>query len=186
MRGKSVAVSGIAVTYGITPACAGKMNSYLTTSRDRRDHPRVCGENRLAPGLSFGLSGSPPRVRGKCLNELHSRSVVGITPACAGKIGCVADEGRHGWDHPRVCGENCAAGAACFLNSGSPPRVRGKFNVAGNADRKEGITPACAGKILRKWRISVVDPSPQPRSSLTSRRADASIGSQRAPCAAPV
>ena len=69
---------------------------------------------------------------------------------------------------------------------GSPPRVRGKLLTQKGAPKRPGITPACAGKTLRKWRISVVDPSPQPRSSLTSRRADASIGSQRAPCAAPV
>ncbi len=69
---------------------------------------------------------------------------------------------------------------------GSPPRVRGKLERLIGCKMDARITPACAGKTLRKWRISVVDPSPQPRSSLTSRRAGASIGSQRAPCAAPV
>ena len=70
--------------------------------------------------------------------------------------------------------------------AGSPPRVRGKPVAVSGIAVTYGITPACAGKTLRKWRISVVDPSPQPQSSLTSRRADASSGSQRAPCAAPV
>ena len=64
--------------------------------------------------------------------------------------------------------------------------MRGKQLADAQAAAADRITPAHAGKTLRKWRISVVDPSPQPRSSLTSRRADASIGSQRAPCAAPV
>ena len=64
--------------------------------------------------------------------------------------------------------------------------MRGKLEGVEVVEAVVGITPAHAGKTLRKGRISVVDPSPQPRSSLTSRRADASIGSQRAPCAAPV
>ena len=56
--------------------------------------------------------------------------------------------------------------------------MRGKLVSGHDSPARTGITPAHAGKTLRKWRISVVDPSPQPRSSLTSRRADASIGSQ--------
>ena len=64
--------------------------------------------------------------------------------------------------------------------------MRGKRFIPLFLQLLERITPAHAGKTLRKWRISVVDPSPQPQSSLTSRKADASSGSQRAPCAAPV
>ena len=64
--------------------------------------------------------------------------------------------------------------------------MRGKRNLNGFLEPDDGITPAHAGKTLRKWRISVVDPSPQPQSSLTFRRADVSSGSQRAPYAAPV
>ena len=64
--------------------------------------------------------------------------------------------------------------------------MRGKHYGLDYEEAKRRITPAHAGKTLRKWRISVVDPSPQPQSSLTSRKADASSGSQRAPCAAPV
>ena len=64
--------------------------------------------------------------------------------------------------------------------------MRGKLELHDDFVGRGRITPAHAGKTLRKWRISVVDPSPQPQSSLTSRKADASSGSQRAPCAAPV
>ena len=85
-----------------------------------------------------------------------------------------------------MCGENVDDDDKLKNEAGSPPRVRGKPRRVVSAAGAEGITPACAGKTLRKWRISVVDPSPQSQSSLTSRRADASSGSQRAPCAAPV
>ena len=85
-----------------------------------------------------------------------------------------------------MCGENDEERAQLIVDWGSPPRVRGKLLHKTFINLFPWITPACAGKTLRKWRISVVDPSPQPRSALTSRRADASIGSQRAPYAAPV
>ena len=85
-----------------------------------------------------------------------------------------------------MCGENTVTNLSILEGIGSPPRVRGKRAFGFVEILETGITPACAGKTLRKWRISVVDPSPQPRSPLTSRRADASSGSQRAPCAAPV
>ena len=129
-----------------------------------------------------------------------------ITPACAGKTIQAHITFIDYKDHPRVCGENGKAEENQSPQIGSPPRVRGKRNYLlsckshlgspprvrgkqGNPDKAvflARITPACAGKTLWKWRISVVDPSPQPQSSLTSRRADASSGSQRAPCAAPV
>ena len=131
-------------------------------------------------------AGSPPRVRGKPIDSLILAGQGGITPACAGKTREAGRRHGHRRDHPRVCGENLGRRNQKGEHGGSPPRVRGKlvYQLAGHA--ADGITPACAGKTLRKWRISVVDPSPQPRSPLTSRRADASSGSQRAPCAAPV
>ena len=110
----------------------------------------------------------------------------GITPACAGKTKHVRGQHLSREDHPRVCGENRDLKQTMSALEGSPPRVRGKLAEQVAQLRNARITPACAGKTLRKWRISVVDPSPQPRSPLTSRRADASSGSQRAPCAAPV
>ena len=53
-------------------------------------------------------------------------------------------------DHPRVCGEKLYVAALSLWCKGSPPRVRGKVilpftNVPGNR-----ITPACAGKRLKK------------------------------------
>ena len=112
--------------------------------------------------------------------------VGGITPAHAGKTAFLLSGSYGIWDHPRACGENWTQYTSLPSFEGSPPRMRGKLPRDYLQKSATGITPAHAGKTLRKGRISVVDPSPQPRSSLTSRRADASIGSQRAPCAAPV
>ena len=146
----------------------------------------MCGENAVEIQLSSVCRGSPPRVRGKLHLAHRLPAPAGITPACAGKTSVTCRIFYPSRDHPRVCGENFQRAESETARLGSPPRVRGKRVCAGIRCRASGITPACAGKTLRKWRISVVDPSPQPRSSLTSRRADASIGSQRAPCAAPV
>ena len=49
----------------ITPACAGKTNSFIAALKACQDHPRVCGENLCIYQYSRGRPGSPPRVRGK-------------------------------------------------------------------------------------------------------------------------
>ena len=69
----------------ITPACAGKRLSLHSSSALSEDHPRVCGEKLLRPGLRGGNWGSPPRVRGKVKRGELLSDVVRITPACAGK-----------------------------------------------------------------------------------------------------
>ena len=148
------------------------------SSATRGDHPRVCGENTGGLHLFSYHSGSPPRVRGKLQGGAFRGSARGITPACAGKTRLNPERAYRTKDHPRVCGENGVRCTKKFCDAGSPPRVRGKLILILILILILRITPACAGKTLRKWRISVVDPSPQPRSSLTSRRADASIGSQ--------
>ena len=50
---------------GITPACAGKTQKGVRAASERRDHPRVCGENFCRTTALAMAKGSPPRVRGK-------------------------------------------------------------------------------------------------------------------------
>ena len=187
MRGKRVGVKmENEKKEGITPAHAGKTGVYTEPGTMWWDHPRACGENAFLVTTLTCNQGSPPRMRGKQLYALDARRKDGITPAHAGKTS--EQSVRNAWrrDHPRACGENLPSSTSARYRSGSPPRMRGKPISGTLLPHPPRITPAHAGKTLRKGRISVVDPSPQPRSSLTSRRADASIGSQRAPCAAPV
>ena len=186
VRGKRFSNLRLEAKDRITPACAGKTTLASSISCFTQDHPRVCGENGFSMTLAILKRGSPPRVRGKPFARSRLLFVFGITPACAGKTNPELRYSRGEEDHPRVCGENTDSPNPQTPQPGSPPRVRGTPRIFSMGVAPPGITPACAGKTLRKWRISVVDPSPQPRSSLTSRKADASIGSQRAPCAAPV
>ena len=69
-----------------------------------------------------------------------------ITPAYAGKrIGLIVSDALFK-DHPRVCGEKDAWHYADDYNQGSPPRMRGKGTCNEVDTRRQGITPAYAGK----------------------------------------
>ena len=186
VRGKLVDSFDWIIQGRITPARAGKTKRLSKLFNRVGDHPRACGENEDSIRLELEEAGSPPRVRGKRSYCDVRSGVRRITPARAGKTAGGYRQHDRSEDHPRACGENGLVPPTCSTHLGSPPRVRGKPWRIKFSSVLFRITPARAGKTLRKWRISVVDPSPQPRSSLTSRRADASIGSQRAPCAAPV
>ena len=69
----------------ITPARAGKRGLGRWHHHLPGDHPRACGEKSLRFFLPLSSIGSPPRVRGKDGIVQRIVSVVGITPARAGK-----------------------------------------------------------------------------------------------------
>ena len=54
-------------------------------AEQQRDHPRGCGENRFGFSVIFQQAGSPPRMRGKQINNFFNVIVLRITPADAGK-----------------------------------------------------------------------------------------------------
>ena len=89
---------------------------------------------------------SPPRMRGKAAFDTGHRQVEGITPAYAGKSAGRAATPTRCRDHPRVCGEKLAARRCSASILGSPPRMRGKYEILDVLEAVLGITPACAGK----------------------------------------
>ena len=106
----------------------------------------MCGENCILTYLYLAGLGSPPRVRGKHHLMFLKHTIIGITPACAGKtlnlnVKIIAKK-----DHPRVCGENLACLCLLSREKGSPPRVRGKLLYKVIVVLFKRITPACAGK----------------------------------------
>ena len=150
VRGKVVMYRDRRSIYGITPACAGKSVSRGTPRKCHWDHPRVCGEK---DGETFDITpaqGSPPRVRGKGQRCVLLAPITGITPACAGKRWIQSSRCIECRDHPRVCGEKCKNRMILFRVVGSPPRVRGKVHLFSMVFVELGITPACAGKRLKK------------------------------------
>ena len=130
----------------ITPAYAGKRTPREHHCTANQDHPRVCGEKKIADIETAKKMGSPPRMRGKVLRCLADERFVGITPAYAGKS--CRPEYRHSsnQDHPRVCGEKPRHIVGFAHESGSPPRMRGKAEIESYADECDRITPAYAGK----------------------------------------
>ena len=122
------------------------------------DHPRVCGEKRMAHPCLHLRSGSPPRMRGKaCFIPFPVRKS-GITPAYAGKRAGSSGDYSTAGDHPRVCGEKKLCPCRRSRRIGSPPRMRGKAESATVRRKQQRITPAYAGKstaaqvlILPRW-----------------------------------
>ena len=137
-------------THGITPACAGKSCSGCCSCSCAGDHPRVCGEKSKEVAEYASKAGSPPRVRGKVEPFKGSMYQSRITPACAGKSSVQGWTGLCGRDHPRVCGEKSQKGLWEPTTLGSPPRVRGKGPPPRYSGTCTGITPACAGKRLKR------------------------------------
>ena len=105
MRGKVFWQNRAFLSFGITPAYAGKRGGHGFWRAGGRDHPRVCGEKSRFWLCCFCAAGSPPRMRGKGFEYVKQYGEAGITPAYAGKRTRRAVWTPCGWDHPRVCGE---------------------------------------------------------------------------------
>ena len=155
MRGKDVLCFCQCTRHGITPAYAGKRVQIPEYLGGGRDHPRVCGEKiRAIFKMAFSL-GSPPRMRGKVKKTVLDLSRLGITPAYAGKSASLNVLTLVFRDHPRVCGEKRARLASERPTQGSPPRMRGKAKASGQSIQGYRITPAYAGKRLKRSRSTV-------------------------------
>ena len=121
----------------------------------------MCGEKSSPFLLRWRWIGSPPRVRGKELVKTVCNIWDRITPACAGKSPHAHPQITQNKDHPRVCGEKIFSRLLVSIFKGSPPRVRGKELVKTVCNIWDRITPACAGKRLKKaHKIKDFDPVP--------------------------
>ena len=150
MRGKGVSVEFSTVFARITPAYAGKRLALSNQNLVPWDHPRLCGEKIRKKKCVMRNTGSPPPMRGKVVDHKDEVLAAGITPAYAGKslrygfkISC--------WqDHPRLCGEKLLFSNEPIKLRGSPPPMRGKEKFGKFLQCGMGITPAYAGKRLKR------------------------------------
>ena len=78
-----------------------------------------------------------------------------VSPAYAGKSDPEKRRTSDSGDHPRVCGEKALSTFSSRKNSGSPPRMRGKGLVQSVTIPAPRITPAYAGKRLKRSRSTV-------------------------------
>ena len=120
---------------GITPAQAGKSRIIRFTRSKKRDHPRTGGEKECFLLKYLSKRGSPPHRRGKVQRA----------------------EGLHppGRDHPRTGGEKQDVLHCDGVSEGSPPHRRGKAERSTRMKKSRGITPAQAGKRLKRSRSTV-------------------------------
>ena len=121
-------------------------------------------------------------MRGKHALAIDLARDVRITPAHAGKTQNQDEDGRAKSDHPRTCGENQAILYTEKTTIGSPPHMRGKHPVSGGIFRHLRITPAHAGKTLRKCYIAEVNPHPIRQFPLTSHKVVVSSGNPTKLC----
>ena len=134
----------------ITPACAGRRRPSRKKPPRRRDHPRVRGEKSNSERNFEKRGGSPPRARGEEAEKNERPVAEGITPACAGRRLPCCHRRALPRDHPRVRGEKPHSGQRRGLRQGSPPRARGEAVKNTMAIPCNRITPACAGRRLKK------------------------------------
>ena len=135
MRGKDCAFFILSPLYRITPAHAGK--------RARLEVMRRTGK------------GSPPHMRGKVNLAVCSCRQRRITPAHAGKSPRALRRPGGRRDHPRTCGEKALLFLGLPLMLGSPPHMRGKAQGFHPCTPGSRITPAHAGKRLKRSRSIV-------------------------------
>ena len=126
MRGKATIVIFFLPHFRITPAYAGKRWIFSQSLPYIQDHPRLCGEKRIAGSQLLTDTGSPPPMRGKVPAMGYFVRKIRITPAYAGKSGLRPKVERNDGDHPRLCGEKGIVKACNIVRIGSPPPMRGK------------------------------------------------------------
>ena len=91
---------------GIIPAYAGNTCRLFSGVLPFWDHPRVCGEHKVAFSAIGSAAGSSPRMRGTHGSAATTVEPNGIIPAYAGNT-MLCELWRDGArDHPRVCGEH--------------------------------------------------------------------------------
>ena len=155
MRGKERGSTSRQRRKGITPAHAGKSPAMSPGHITLRDHPRTCGEKGISDFSGNYEDGSPPHMRGKALFRVFGPQMLRITPAHAGKRLSMALFTFPLKDHPRTCGEKTEIDITEWPQNGSPPHMRGKERPYEKQRRRNGITPAHAGKRLKRSRSIV-------------------------------
>ena len=163
MRGTPAAWPARSASKWIIPAYAGNTICRFRSNRDRRDHPRVCGEHSTTPVVTPKQQGSSPRMRGTHRISTLSVGRRGIIPAYAGNTmdpACIPGVLR---DHPRVCGEHIDAEPVAKRRKGSSPRMRGTRPSARPCAHYCGIIPAYAGNTAHPFHGGYRRPGSSPR-----------------------
>ena len=90
-------------------------------------HPRECGDDLARRHPMAGQPGSPPRMRGRLSNPSQRIRINRLTPANAGTTSTAYEAYPGSAAHPRECGDDYEYGYYAGMNTGSPPRMRGRL-----------------------------------------------------------
>ena len=149
-RGRRHLVGVVQGHIGITPACAGKTPCPYCKEARQPDHPRMRGEDASTMPTLSCQRGSPPHARGRLFEMDPVLYNARITPACAGKTALKLHRQGDNPDHPRMRGEDQRRPRTGLMCLGSPPHARGRRHLDTAVRDWDRITPACAGKTLRR------------------------------------
>ena len=144
-RGRPLQGPGLSQSVRNTPARAGTTSVQWSRTRRRGEHPRAGGDDRSRILARIGLSGTPPRGRGRRVGGGHDLSRDRNTPARAGTTRISGEAGRATEEHPRAGGDDDLERSALLPRQGTPPRGRGRLETGCLAERGWGNTPARAG-----------------------------------------
>ena len=140
---------------GSPPHMRGKVHQHDARPARKGITPAYAGKSmRISEKVEIEV-GSPPHMRGKVIYSVYVAGSLGITPAYAGKSMSGHSDKLTNGDHPRICGEKCGLPSHTFSLLGSPPHMRGKGIAYVFVSEKLGITPAYAGKRLKRSRSTV-------------------------------
>ena len=145
MRGARGLAVLLNVVGGIIPAYAGSTPDVKNLAFEVRDHPRVCGEHKVAWFFVSKKVGSSPRMRGAPALTRVTPRLSWIIPAYAGSTSPTESTTLPSRDHPRVCGEHTRISEVGVRPRGSSPRMRGARYGRIRRRNHPGIIPAYAG-----------------------------------------
>ena len=128
-----------------TPADAGTTSSCRSPRPAAAEHPRGCGDDRLAQARTRRRSGTPPRMRGRRAAGRRCRRLLRNTPADAGTTAPSAPTPSGSTEHPRGCGDDLAEQVLELATTGTPPRMRGRREAGLRPLLEPRNTPADAG-----------------------------------------
>ena len=149
-----------------TPTCVGKARISPHTASMSAVHPHVCGEGFWTGLLGKLRDGSPPRVWGRRVGNVHRKRDGGspprvwgrrhqfrhsgtprrFTPTCVGKAQWERLVLRQRTVHPHVCGEGDDEAGRLPVYIGSPPRVWGRRRTDAPMRGRRSVHPHVCGE----------------------------------------
>ena len=182
VRGKLRALLLCRVQQRSIPARAGETSCRCAWSIRPQVHPRACGGNTYATGISVSQQGPSPRVRGKPVGVLFWRCCSGPSPRVRGNfmtngvwVGSTGPSPRVRGKQFQIVGRSVQHGSIPRVREkpwwhthrlrgrGSIPARAGETNVAGSSVPTLRVHPRACGGNGRRVAPSMASRGPSPR-----------------------